>query len=200
MDGVLRFTDINSGGHYHFGGSHVLWDTTVLTNGPHTVLLRVTDTAGQTGSAQAQVSVGNGGNAWRAQYFNLSDPVDLAKSAFGLDAEGDGRINLFEYAFDTPPKTAGLTREPVPQTVNVGGTDYLALQFVMAKWALDLSFTVEATSDLTGPWTRIDPADPLYRVSAQDNVPAFGLMTVTVRDVLPKGVAPRFLRLEVVRP
>lgn len=200
VDGVLRFTDINSGGHYHFGGSHVLWDTTVLTNGPHTVLLRVTDTAGQTGSAQAQVSVGNGGNAWRAQYFNLSDPVDLAKSAFGLDAEGDGRINLFEYAFDTPPKTAGLTREPVPQTVNVGGTDYLALQFVMAKWALDLSFTVEATSDLTGPWTRIDPADPLYRVSAQDNVPAFGLMTVTVRDVLPKGAAPRFLRLEVARP
>ena len=200
IDGVLSYTDINSGGHYHHGGTHVLWDTTPLTNGPHTLLLRVTDTIGQTGSAQVQVSVGNGGDAWRAQQFNLSDPADLAKSALSADAEGDGRINLFEYAFDTPPKTAGVTREPLQQTVNVAGTDYLALQFVMAKWALDLSFTVEATSDLTGLWTRIDPADPLYRVSAQDNVPSFGLMTVTVRDVLPKGAAPRFMRLEVTRP
>ena len=199
VDGVLRSTDINSSGHYHHGGTHVLWDTTPFTNGPHTLLLRVTDTIGQTGSTQVQVTIGNGGDAWRAQYFNLANPTDLANSAFLVDAEGDGRRNLFEYAFDTPPKAAGVTREPVQQTVNVLGTDYLALQFVMAKWALDLSFTVEATGDLTGPWTRINPTDPLYRFSEQDNVPAFGLMTVTVRDVLPKGTAPRFMRLEVAR-
>ena len=38
-----------------------------------------------------------------------------------------------------------------------------------------------------------------YRVSAQDNVPSFGLTTVIVRDLVPMGTGPRFMRLRVTK-
>ena len=199
VDGVLGFTDTAGGDHYHFGGSHFLFNTMQYSNGPHTLRMRVTDTAGQTGFQEVQVTFANGADAWRAEKFNLSNPTDLANSALDVDADGDGLPNVFEYGTDTAPKTPGLSRLPVQQIVKVGGIDYLALQFVMAKWATDLVFRVEAAGNLTGPWTQIDPANPTYRVSAQDNVPSFGLTTVTVRDVVPKGTDPRYMRLRVTK-
>ena len=199
VDGVLRSTDINSGGHYHYGGSHALFDTTQFTNGPHTLEFRVTDGGGQSGSSLVQITIGNGADAWRAEKFNLANPADLAASALNVDADGDGLLNIYEYATDTAPKTPGLARLPVRQVVNVAGSDYAALQFVMAKWATDITFRVEVTGDLAGPWTQIDPANPTYRVSAQDNVPSFGLTTVTVRDLVPMGATPRFMRLRVTK-
>jgi glucose/arabinose dehydrogenase len=59
IDGVLRYTDVNDGNHYHFGGGHLLWDTTQLSNGQHTVRFVVVDTAGQTGFAERTVTVNN---------------------------------------------------------------------------------------------------------------------------------------------
>ena len=199
VDGILRSTDVNNGGHYHFGGAHLLFNTTPFTNGAHTVEMRVTDTKGQTGSTQVQVTISNGADAWRAEKFNLGNPADLAASALHVDADGDGLLNLYEYATDSAPKTAGLARLPVRQLVNVSGSDYLALQFVMAKWATDVTFRVEATSDLGALWTQIDPANPTYLINTQDNVPAFGLTTVTVRDIVPIGTDPRYMRLRVTK-
>ena len=49
------------------------------------------------------------------------------------------------------------------------------------------------------PWTQIDPANPTYRFSAQANVPSFGLSTVVVRDIVPMGTGPRFMRLRVTK-
>ena len=199
VDGVVQSTDINSGGHYHYGGSHALFDTTQFTNGPHTLQFRVTDSVGQTGSVQVQVTIGNGADAWRAEKFNLSNPADLANSALNVDADFDGLLNLYEYATDSAPKTPSLARLPVRQVVNVSGSDYLALQFIMATWATDVTFRVEVTADLNGPWTQIDPANPTYRFSAQENTPSSGLTTVVVRDIVPMGTVPRFMRLRVTK-
>jgi glucose/arabinose dehydrogenase len=199
VDGVLRSTDINSTGSYRYGGAPTSFDTTPFTNGPHTLRLRVTDAIGQTHFQDVQVVVGNGADAWRAQHFSLSDPGDLAASALLADPDGDGAVNLLEYSADSAPKSAGLARMPMSQVVNVGGADYLALRFVSVKWATDLTYRVEATGDLAGPWIQIDPADPTYRVALQDNVPVFGLQTVTVRDVVPRGSSPRFMRLRVTK-
>jgi hypothetical protein len=96
VDGVQRSTDVNNSGHFHFGGAHLLFDTTLFTNGPHTLALRVTDTRGQTGQAQVQITIGNGGDAWRAQHFNLSNPAELAASALTADPDFDGWVNLLE--------------------------------------------------------------------------------------------------------
>jgi hypothetical protein len=59
VDGVLGYTDSNSEGHYHFNGRHFAWDTTAYADGQHTVRFLVRDTAGQTGFAEARVTVAN---------------------------------------------------------------------------------------------------------------------------------------------
>ncbi len=59
VDGVLRYTDQTPGSHYHINGSHLLFDTTVFSNGPHTLKMIVYDTIGQTGSHEIGVVVRN---------------------------------------------------------------------------------------------------------------------------------------------
>jgi glucose/arabinose dehydrogenase len=194
VDNVLRYTDVNNGNHFHYGGAHTQFDTTQFTNGAHTLRMRVTDTSGQTGQQEVQVTIGNGGDAWRAQYFNLNDP----NSEFAADPDHDGKINLLEYYLDTPPTIPELNRLPITKILNVGGTNYLTLQFVRANWATDVQARVEAGNNLN-LWTQIDPADPTFLVSLQNNVPAFGLQTLTVRDILPAGAGPRFMRLRVTK-
>ena len=60
IDGMLAYTDLTPGDHYHFGGTHNLWDTSGLTDGPHVVRLRVVDTIGQPGFAEVMITVQNG--------------------------------------------------------------------------------------------------------------------------------------------
>jgi glucose/arabinose dehydrogenase len=59
VDNVLRYTDVNSSGHYHYGGAHLLWDTTTLTDGPHALKMTVYDTKGQSGFQIRNVTVNN---------------------------------------------------------------------------------------------------------------------------------------------
>ncbi len=198
VDGVLRWTDANNENHFHFGGAHLLFDSTQFTNGAHTLRLRVTDTQGQTGEAEVQVTIGNGVERWRAQYFAPDDP----RSALAFDASGDGESNLAEYFTGSDPTVADVSRAPRAQILDLAGTKYLTLRFVRANWATDVTARVEATGDAAlGPWIALDPADPTYLVSVQENAPVFGLQTVTVRDILPaNSAARRFLRLRLTAP
>lgn len=59
IDGQLTYTDSNREAHYHLGGAHNLFDTTTLSDGPHTLRLVVTDDADQTGEASVAVTVAN---------------------------------------------------------------------------------------------------------------------------------------------
>ncbi len=195
VDGVLRYTDVNNGNHFHYGGAHSLFDTGQFTNGPHTLRMRVTDTRGQTGEQEVQVTIGNGGDSWRAQYFKLGDP----NSAFTADPNGDGETNLFEYFTGSDPTIADVSRSPVAETAFAEDKEYLALRFVRANWVNDVIPRVEAAGSLFGPWIQIDPADPTYLVSLQENTPSFGLQTITVRDVVPMNAGPRFMRLRLTR-
>jgi len=83
VDGVLRYTDINDQNHYHYGGGHLLFDTTVFSSGPHTLKFQVTDTAGQTGFQQISITITNsssnevvGNWAERTVVRNLPRTVD----------------------------------------------------------------------------------------------------------------------------
>jgi glucose/arabinose dehydrogenase len=60
VDGVLKYTDVNTAGHYHYGGDHLRWDTTTIGNGPHTLRLTVYDGDGLKGSHEISVVVNNG--------------------------------------------------------------------------------------------------------------------------------------------
>jgi len=59
VDGALNYTDNNSGGHYHHGGAHFLWDSTAVSNGNHALRLVVTDTKGQTSFMEVTITVSN---------------------------------------------------------------------------------------------------------------------------------------------
>ena len=59
VDGVLGHTDSNTQGHYHFGGAHNRWDTTVLADGPHKAKMVVSDTIGQKCEIEVDVRVAN---------------------------------------------------------------------------------------------------------------------------------------------
>lgn len=60
VDGVLKSTDTNTTGHYHYGSDHLRWDTTLLGNGPHTLRMTVYDGDGLTASHEVSVVVNNG--------------------------------------------------------------------------------------------------------------------------------------------
>lgn len=59
VDGVLLYNDITSANHFHIGGAHSLWNTTTLSDGPHTLRMRVYDTAGNSDDAEVTVTVDN---------------------------------------------------------------------------------------------------------------------------------------------
>ncbi len=59
VDNVLIYNDVNSANHFHVGGTHSLWNTTSLSNGPHTLRMRVYDTAGNSDDAEVTVTVDN---------------------------------------------------------------------------------------------------------------------------------------------
>ena len=59
VDGVLRYTDTNSSGHYHFGGDHNRWNTAILSDGAHTIMMRVFDEQGRSGAHGIKVKVNN---------------------------------------------------------------------------------------------------------------------------------------------
>ena len=59
IDGILKFTDLNRDAHYHLNGAHNLFDTTVLTNGAHTLKLVVYDDLQQSAEQEVSITVAN---------------------------------------------------------------------------------------------------------------------------------------------
>jgi glucose/arabinose dehydrogenase len=59
VDGVRKYTDINSSGHYHYGGDHNMWNTTTLSNGTHILRMTVFDNSGLSATHQITVTVSN---------------------------------------------------------------------------------------------------------------------------------------------
>ena len=199
VDGVLVFTDTSAGQHYHLNGTHAMFDTTLYTNGPHTLRLRVTDTIGQTSFTEVQVTFGNQIAGWKREKFTLAEQNIPAISGDDADPDFDGLNNIGEYGLNLPPKTSSSLGWPAVAIQDVSGTAYLTLTFTRVKWATDLTYIVEANDDLQGVWQQINPLLPQNQVSLQDNYPSFGLQTITVRDVVPAATTPRFMRLRIVK-
>ncbi len=108
----------------------------------------------------------------------------------GADLDGDGVVNVLEYAFGSSPHAPPATNLPAAVFVSIGGTNYGALRYLQATNATDLSFEVRAADVLGGP------SAPLTNIAGiVTNGPA---ATVTVRDSLPvEQTARRFYQLRV---
>jgi hypothetical protein len=100
IDGVLRYTDVNTGNHYHFGGGHLRWDTTQLSNGPHTLRYVVVDTAGQTGFVERTVTVSNSFPPLGVEGVGIDDGGTHRSVVRSLTVTFTGTVTLGSGAFE----------------------------------------------------------------------------------------------------
>ncbi len=143
---------------------------------------------------------------WLQQYFFVGKFVDdLA------DLDGDELVNLFEYAFGYSPNTA-TTAPGVPDAGLKVSTAYadpdtvVTITFRRDPRATDLTYTLEASDDLTNPngWTGVVQSaaggnpfgdDYVFEADAAGEAP---IKVVTAQELLP-GAGKRFFRLRVQR-
>jgi hypothetical protein len=127
---------------------------------------------------------------WRAANFTGTDLTNDAISGPNADPDGAGVTNFQRYAFGL----AARGRVAAPTTLGTadsGGSRYLTLAFDRRATATDLSYVVEASTDLV-TWTAVPgqtfaPGTPT-RVTAQDSV------------AIGAGATRRFLRVRVAMP
>ncbi len=167
--------------------------------GPCLVLMRPTTNPDHSIGANWRASYASGGSpgvddallyATWATNNGITDPTGTG------DTDGDGLINLVEYALNANPNFASLGQVPVQgsQLVSVGNvvSDYLTLTYSRGIGRDDVSYAVEATSDL-GTWV------PAINVGSP-NFNGDGTETLTYRHPTPKaGQAKQFLRLKITK-
>jgi len=141
---------------------------------------------------------------WQSVKFGASSG-DALVSGPEADPNGNGLVNLLEYALGTDPYATG-GNSPVKGEI-AGG--HLALRFTRDTTATDVTLTVQAGDELTGIWTdlaRSIAGAPFASLVVGATVAESGngqVVDVVVGD--PQTIADpakpkRFMRLLVTQP
>ena len=133
---------------------------------------------------------------WKLAYFGDASTPDLG------DFDADGSPNLLEYALGTLPTDPASGGSPAVVLHSYPDGARLSLTLRRDPSHNDITVVVEATGNLSGPWTSVAAsvsgvpfAGPGY-VGGDSATP--GVKTVEIRDVVPSGTAlQRFLRMRV---
>ncbi len=127
---------------------------------------------------------------WRNTYFG--NPSNVGAGADTASPLDDGVPNLIKYALGLNPNTpAAGSQLPVPGILPVSGQSYLTLTVSRTAQAMDVTYTVQVSSNLQS-WVSGSP----YTVVIT-NLPT----QLIVRDNTPVGNAiSRFIRLQVSDP
>ncbi len=135
------------------------------TGGGYTLVTRqaVPDYAGYSRATQWALSGTPGGSAgtgdtsfsshfsgWRWDFFTKTEIEDPAVSGPEADPDGDGLTNAQEYAFGRNPRLPDNNGLATPALVRVDGADYETVTFDRARQTLDLTYTIETSTGLTG--------------------------------------------------
>ena len=135
--------------------------------------------------------------AWQLAHFTTAELGNAAISGDGADPDGDGVVNLLEYALNLDPRTAGVGGLPTSGTVAVNGSQYLTLTYTQVIAATDLVYTPQVSGDLA-TWSA--GSGNVVVVSTTNNADG-ATQTVVARDTTAMGSgAQRFMRLLVTRP
>jgi len=144
---------------------------------------------GITLEASAVASIMTPRDLWRTTYFGTTDAT--GGRAWTANPSGDGISNLLKYALGLDPTKSynpSGSRMPAMGTQITNGNNYLTHTFTGT--AADVTYIVEATSDLSGAWET-----PIYTHTG--SAPG----TVTVKDSQPMSSSShRFMRLRVTQP
>ncbi len=89
-------------------------------------------------------------NDWRLTEFG-TNANNSAISGDLADPDGDGIVNLLEYALDLSPNAPNVQGLPTPQIDPA--CDCLTLTYTKVLSAIDLTYTAEAASNPGGPWS-----------------------------------------------
>ncbi|MFN7563081.1 MAG: M6 family metalloprotease domain-containing protein [Prosthecobacter sp.] len=133
---------------------------------------------------------GTGGipiTTWRQTHFGTT--ANTGNAADDADADGDGVLNLLEFATNGDPgASTGQPGEMAP----VDNSGLIFFTYIRNKQAMaEITFQVEWTDDFAIPWSSIDVTESIM----SDN----GLVQ-TVTAMLPSGTSGhRFVRLRVSR-
>ena len=137
--------------------------------------------------------------SWRLAHFG--NIANAGSAADTNDPDGDGLRNTIEYGFTLDPLIPSVSGIPTVR-VNAGG--YLEIQFTRNAANTDLTYTVQASSDLVA-WSPIasSTAGAATVGSGAHSVAESGggaIKTVTVEDSQPRSAASvRFLRVKLLR-
>ncbi len=152
--------------------------------------------------------------AWSHAFFSANQLTNPAVSGVPAGPDGDGVVNLLEYAFDMNPLLADGNAPvmqgggvPVPGSVSAlnpatqTNQNYLTITFVRWKDPVDLACSVQSSLDLV-QWTDQLTSPNAFVVVSQTDVAGSGqLQLVTVRAATPmsgSGAAPyQFFRVAV---
>ena len=131
---------------------------------------------------------------WRKVHFG--SPNATGNAADNADWDGDGWLNIYEYAVGSNPTNSSSGSPVTTNLVTDSGTNYLSITFPRRKIA-DVGYLVEAVSQLTGAvlWSNqvVQVGSPLSLNGDFERV--------TLRDTVPvSSAASRFMRLKVFQP
>ena len=133
--------------------------------------------------------------AWQETKFTPAQLADLSISGPNADPDGDGSVNLLEYALLSEPLSADLPADLLQTgTITVGPDTFLTLIYSERTPNGDLTYIPQLSSDLD-MWR--EGGDHLIETSRDDQ--GDGSSLVTVRSNIPVN-SPQddFIRLKVV--
>jgi cyclophilin family peptidyl-prolyl cis-trans isomerase len=165
-----------------------------LRGGQTTITVTATDLDHLTASQDVAVNLTDTFSTWAARTVfpnGLSGPLQ--------NPDGDGLINLLEYAFFGDPALSSEAQQPVMGSTAAPRT--ATIQFPVRKFTSGLAYVVEANHQLTGTWTEIWHSSQGFThaqvVSADDQADR---TLVTIKDLAAMAGQPaRFLRVKVTQ-
>ena len=119
-------------------------------------------------------------------YATWAAASGVAVNSGTSDADGDGRSNLLEYAFGTPPLIADSAQTTALDVENGSNV----FRFTRPKWVTGIAYTLEGSDDLLA-WTSL---------ATQPAVESSTALTETLSASIAPGPAHYFLRLRVTSP
>ena len=130
----------------------------------------------------------NGYEGWRFGYWTLGEVSAIGALVNPADnADGDSMTNFAEYCFGRNPRVSDASALSWTTVVNVSGTNYPAVTFTRRHLAVDVTWSVQESSDLSA-WAS---TCVLTDTQSAGN----GLEVVTYRSATGAGPGPRFFRV-----
>lgn len=185
-----QFTD-NKNGRGYFA-----WTPAVGREGTYSIQFKASDGAlsdMKSASVVVNAAAGVGFDGWSKQYWPGVD--DLAIIGANADPDGDGILNLMEYALGSDPTYPDQSLLPSLGIETIGGERFLSLTYWRRVAATDLEYKVLASETLFAPlssWQQQTQTEVI-----DEPTTPHGYECVKVRDAVSMEASPghRYLRL-----